>query len=372
VLDFRSAGYLGIQHASEDLGRWQHLTTGVPAAVCEQEPTAAVAAALARLQGTETAILARSTLHAFVDCCAVLADRGGILIDSAAYPVARWAAEAAGGRGVPVEEYDHLDPDDLRRKLRAARWRQGHPVVITDGQCAGCGRPTPLDALAATTHEAGGTLLIDDTQSLGILGRWPTAADPWGVGGGGSLRFNEIAGPGVAAVSSLAKAFGAPLTVLAGPTAIIDRLQSDGPCRAHTSPPTMADLSAAAQALVINRRNGDERRRRLVDLIRHLRRTLLSQGLEPDGGCSPIQQLELSCANPQRVLAYLRERDILALLTSAECRPPTALTLVLTAGHRLADVDRLADVLSEIRCHLLAPPGRPTGRLAHAGLGSIA
>ena len=91
MLDFSSALYLGLRHPSRSLAPWDRLTTGTPAALGEPPAAGRVAAALAGLQGSEAAVLARSTLHAFLDCFAVL---GGparpVLVDGGAYPIARW------------------------------------------------------------------------------------------------------------------------------------------------------------------------------------------------------------------------------------------------------------------------------------------
>ena len=121
LLDFTSALYLGMRHASRSLEPWEQLTTGVPSALAAAPGTELVARSLAALQGCERATLAPSTLHLFWDLFAVLADNPiAIYIDAGAYPIARWGIERAASRGVPVRSFRHHDADALRRLSRNA------------------------------------------------------------------------------------------------------------------------------------------------------------------------------------------------------------------------------------------------------------
>ena len=65
MLDFTSALYLSMGHASHRLPPWERLTTGRPAALAEPALADSVAAQLAALMGCETAVLAPSTLVLF-------------------------------------------------------------------------------------------------------------------------------------------------------------------------------------------------------------------------------------------------------------------------------------------------------------------
>lgn len=350
MLDFTSASYLGMHHPTRELGPWERLTTGAPAVLDEPAPAVTVARAIAHLEGRADAVLARSTLHAFIDVVTVLG-AGGIVLDAGAYPVARWAADAAGGCDVGVHTYAHFDPDALRHRLRTLSSHGRGALVVTDGQCPGCSRVAPLRALVEAARDHGARVAVDDTQAMGVLGRHPTASHPWGVGGGGSIRYHELEGAGVVSISSLAKAFGAPLAAIAGDQGVIDRVARDGPTRTHSSPPSAADVSSAARALVINRREGDARRQALVGVIHRFRRTLHELGLEPRGGCTPIQHVDVAGQSPDLTYSLLHDRGVRAVVTRTECAPSSSLTFVLTVEHTAADIDRLGSVLGGIRAH---------------------
>jgi 8-amino-7-oxononanoate synthase len=345
VLDFTSSLYLGLQHPSRSLAPWARLTTGVPAVMGEPPEAHQVARGLARLQGVERTVLARSTLHAFVDCFAVLGgpDRP-VLADAGAYPVARWGAAAAGS--TPVA-FAHHDPADLDRRLRRLPGRPA-PLMLADGLCPGCGGVAPLGPYLELARRHGGLLLVDDTQALGVLGRRDgPEGSAYGAGGGGSPVWSAVAGPGLVAVASLAKGFGAPLAVVAGEREVIGRIAAEGPTRAHASPPSAADLRATERALAANRRDGDARRFRLAALVRRLRRRLAGWGIALSGGPFPIQSLPaVPPAAAARLTADLARRGIRVVVQQPRCRPGATVTLLVTARHTPSDIDRAAAALA--------------------------
>jgi 8-amino-7-oxononanoate synthase len=363
VLDFSSALYLGLRHPSRSLRPWDRLTTGMPAALGEPPAAGRVAAALAGLQGCEAAVLARSTLHALLDCFAVL---GGparpVLVDGGVYPIARWGALAAGARPTA---FAHHDPADLRRTLRRLPGSGPGPLVVADGLCPGCGGVAPLADYLELSRGHGGLLLVDDTQALGVLGRrqaTAATASPYGAGGGGSLPWAAVAGPQVVAVASLAKGFGVPLAVVAGGRMLIALLAALTPSRQHTSPPSAADLHAAEHALAANRRLGERLRRRLAGLVARLRRRLAELGITASGGLFPVQHLPaMPSAAAARLAGALADRGVLAVPQRHRCRPGATVTLLVTARHTPGDIDRAAAVVAAA---LAAVHGREGGHHA--------
>src|SRR5262249_4786845 len=159
----------------------------------------------------------------------------------------------------------HHDSAALERIVRRLVRSGLQPIVVTDGYCPSCGEPAPIRAHADLLRRAGGYLVIDDTQALGILGEQPSEAQPYGSGGGGSLRWHQVSGPHIVVGSSLAKGFGAPLAALSGSRALIDRFRERSETRLHCSPPSVAAVHAAHRALRLNRLHGDGLRRKLLD-----------------------------------------------------------------------------------------------------------
>src|SRR5882724_2561640 len=196
MLDFTSALYLGLRHPSASLPPWDALTLGRPAALMDPPEADTVAAELAALQGSEAATLLPSTLHLFWDLFRVLDDkRMAILCDADLYPIARWGVERAAGQGTPVLTFPHHDAAALTQAVRRLTRARLRPVVVADGYCPSCGRLAPIGRYAEVARRAGGYLVVDDTQALGILGASPSHANPYGTGGGGSLRWHGAFGP---------------------------------------------------------------------------------------------------------------------------------------------------------------------------------
>ena len=252
MADFTTALYLGLRHPSASLPGWRALTLGKPAVLAEPRGALDVAAALAQLQGTAAATLLPSTLHLFWDLLRQLANQAhtALLLDAGAYPILHWAAEGAAAVGAQVRRFAHHDAAALA-PLAAQAVRAGlRPVIVCDGFCTGCNRAAPLHAYARIAAASGGTLVLDDTQALGVLGHAPCNACPYGHGGGGSLRWQGLSADHVLVGASLAKGFGAPLAALSGDAALIERFRSASLTRLHCSPPSIAVVQAAHAALV--------------------------------------------------------------------------------------------------------------------------
>lgn len=349
MLDFTSALYLGLRHPSAALRPWECLTLGRPAVLREPSAAAQVANELAQLQGCEAAILLPSTLHLFWDLFGVLSEqRIVILVDSGTYPIARWGVERAVARGVPVECFLHHDSGELARRARHWVRQARRPVIVADGFCPACGQSAPVAEYAAIAAGCGGYLVLDDTQALGILGAAPLADAPFGIGGGGSLRWHGVRGPHIVVGVSLAKGFGVPLAALSGSASLIAQFREHSETRVHCSPPSVATLHAAQYALAVNRAQGDALRRRLEVLAARLRQRFADAGLIVlQGPVFPVQSfLSARGLDLARLYRGLLARGIRLLLTQVRGTPGIRLTALVTARHRNEEIDLAAQAIA--------------------------
>jgi 8-amino-7-oxononanoate synthase len=334
MLDFTSALYLGLEHASWNLPGWERLTLGKPAVLREIPEALQAQRELAALTGCERVALGPSTLHLFCDLFALLSRRKvEIWIDEATYPIARWGTDRAAAAGAPVRTFARHDPAALCRELRASA--RAAPVIITDGYDPLKGAFAPLGDYAAYAHNADGLLVVDDTQALGILGR----------GGGGSLREFDLRCSRIVVVSSLAKALGAPVAMLGGSEAFVHWFLANSETLVLCSPPSAAAVAAALEALRINRRCGDALRCSLRERVLRFRRGVPE--LLAVESLFPLQSIRL----PRRMdaLAVYRAlfaRGIRAVLHRGVHGDPR-IAFVLTTRHSLCEIDRAAASLRE-------------------------
>lgn len=348
MLDFTSSLYLGLRHGSASLLPWPSLTSGRPAALGELPASADVAASLAALQGCETATLGPSTLHLFWDLFSGFdPGRTVICLDRGTYPVARWGVERAAAQGTPVRAFGHHNPDELRRALNAPGTRGLSPIIVADGFCPTCGKAAPLASYLDMARERGGRLVIDDTQALGILGAGPNSAMPYGFGGGGSLRHAGITGTAIIVVSSLAKAFGAPVAAIAGSRHEIAAFVARADTRVHCSPPSAAVLHAAARALALNVRVGEQLRHELCQLVRRFRMLLAAAGFSASGGLFPVQTIvPIGGMNANAMHHALRRRGIAAILQQDHRGTGSRVSFIITTRHRRMHLERVMEALA--------------------------
>jgi 8-amino-7-oxononanoate synthase len=347
-VNFTSALYLGITHNSRHL-RWTQLTTGTPAAVFVTAQAREAAGAFATLVRCERALALRSSLHAFVDLFGLLAETPAAVVhDDCVYPIARWGMQRVALSGGLLLPFRHHDPEALaRRLLEVNRLGLRACWVVCDGYCPGCARPAPLREYAALVARSRARLLIDDTQAIGLFGRAPSATAPYGTGGGGSVPRWGLSGAPVVVVASLAKAFAAPLAMVAGSAAFIEKFSARSEAAVHCSPPSQADLAAAQRALAINIEHGDNLRRRLAERVMFLRTALRAGGFRPRGGLFPVQQVPMSSPLVAATLqARLARSGIAAVVNRARCTGDVALSFLVTAQHGEAELRHAALLLA--------------------------
>jgi 8-amino-7-oxononanoate synthase len=365
MLDFTSALYLGMKHPSRSLRSWPKLTTGKPAALESPTNSESAAGSLAELQGCERVGLFPSTLHLFFDLFEILSREGvRLYVDGGAYPIARWGAERATARGALLRKIPHYDAIAARAIIEMDRASGLRPVILADGFCPDCGLAAPLKQFLDCVIPDDGYVVLDDTQALGIFGA-PDPANPYGRGGGGSLRLHNIHSPAVIVGSSLAKGFGVPLAVLGGNAHLVGRLMRLSQTRVHCSPPSIAALQAAEHALALNRRRGDAIRRHLAELVVRFREHIDRRGISISRSLFPVQALAFDQRfGADRVHRALWEAGVRTLFVRNRTSPAAKLLFVFNASHSVDDVDRAATILdatthAQFARHTRAASGAP-------------
>jgi 8-amino-7-oxononanoate synthase len=353
VLSFASARYLGrdlhrdtprvLYQAAK---RWG-LSLGMPRLLARDPWTVQLERLLANLTGQEAALLFPSTTHLALDVLPLLAGPGGaLLLDAQAYPISLEGARAAGARGATIARFQHNNPGSLERALAALAKRRlaegARRVIVVDGVYAAGYHPAPLDRLHALAGRYGAWLYVDDAHGLGVLGRAPSPAQPYGQGGGGTPAFFGLPPGRVLHAASLSKAFGVPLAFAAGPARCIRALHARAASILHSSPPAIPLAAAACAALRAHAACGDELRARLLQRVKQFRAQIPAAG----DHAFPIQTLFFPTASAawQAALRF-RKRGIWPVL---QLHPPDnpqggALRFLITADHTEEDLARLAE-----------------------------
>ena len=143
----------------------------------------------------------------------------------------------------------------------------------------------------------------------------------------------------VVIVGSLAKAFGAPVAVLAGPARLVAEFADRSATRMHCNPPSAAVIAAAVNALAINRSIGDALRERLAAAVSRFRRGLGALAGSP--GLFPVQHLRLPLRTDSASLhGRLRDRGIQTVLSRSGDHHRARIAFVLTARHGDGEIDQ--------------------------------
>jgi 8-amino-7-oxononanoate synthase len=267
-----------------------------------------------------------------------------MFVDAGTYPIARWGLERMPR--TRVHAFAHHDPDSLAGRLRALRHRR--PVVVADGFCPGCGGPAPVSEYLSLARQHGGLLVLDDTQALGILGEDADGSAPFGRGGGGSLRWNDLDGSNVIIVASLAKGLGVPMAVLSAPGREVSRFVRNSRTRVHCSPPSAAVIHAAENALDINHRDGDRLRLILARRIAEFRRQAADEGFRLTGGLFPVQTLRGLAGRQAATLHHnLLAAGVRTVLHRGRTDRDAKLSFLISASHSFADIRHAVRALQD-------------------------
>jgi 8-amino-7-oxononanoate synthase len=237
--------------------------------------------------------------------------------------------------------YRHRDVSQLEELLRTPRSARSPALIVTDGVFSMDGDLAPLPELLDVSERRGATLIVDDAHGTGVLGR----------GGRGIAEHFGVERRSLVQMGTLSKAVGAFGGFITGPRDLIDYLVNRSEAFIYTTALPAAMAAAASAALRVIQNEPERRaqlwmvRQRLYDGLGHMRFAMPASE-------SPIIPLLVGDAEAAlRLSEYLLSRGIYA----PAIRPPTVksgtsrIRFSLTAGHTAAHVDRLLEILCEVR-----------------------
>jgi 8-amino-7-oxononanoate synthase len=297
---------------------------------------AALEEALARFEGTESALLFSSGYAANLGTIAALAGRGdAIYLDAKNHASIIDGCRLSGAR---LEVFPHGDVGFLQKRL-VRRGDVRRRLIVTDTLFSMDGDLAPLPDLAELAERHDAMLMVDEAHATGVFG--PSGrgvCEQLGVERGVHIR-----------VGTLSKALGSMGGFVAGSAQLIDWLVNRARSYVFSTAPPEA---MAAYALETLRTVADEPFRRTVLLQRaaKLRAELQRQGWNTGNSASQIVPVMLGDAERTMSLAQtLRERGLFV----PGIRPPSVpkgeclLRVSLSYQHSDAAVQQLLDAMAE-------------------------
>ena len=298
---------------------------------------------LAKLAGTEAALLFANGYAANTGAIQALAGRGDVLYSDSL----NHASLIDGCRlsRADVRVFAHRDLEMLEGLLVADRERGGRRWIVVEGVYSMDGDLFPLDRLVELARAHGARIYVDEAHALGVLGR----------GGRGARELMGVTGEVDVVMGTLGKAFGGFGAFVGGSTRLREWLLNRARSFVFSTAPPPALAAGGLEALQIARTE-TERARRLHRNVARLKSGLRTMGVslppEVPGHIAPVPT---GVANEAvRQARALERRGYLVGCV----RPPSVpdggsrLRIGVSAAHTDEHVDGLLRALEETRTEL--------------------
>ncbi|GAB4267965.1 MAG: 8-amino-7-oxononanoate synthase [Deferrisomatales bacterium] len=290
--------------------------------------------ALARLKGTQTALLFPSGYQANLGVVTALGAEGAIFSDALNH-----ASLVDGCRlaRATTRVFRHGDPAHLAAQLEA-HGDVSRKLVVTDGVFSMDGDLAPLPELLDTAAAHGAAVVVDDAHATGVVGD-----------GRGTTHHYGLPSGRVVHVGTLGKALGAVGAFVACAAPVRDLLVNRARTLVYTTAPAPPAVGAALEAVRILERE-PERVARLAANSRRLRAGLRAVGFPVPEDPTPIVPLVLGDNRTTLAWAEALWRDGFWV---HPIRPPTVppgsgrLRITVSSEHAPGDIDALVERLGE-------------------------
>ena len=227
--------------------------------------------------------------------------------------------------------YEHLDVDDLRKKIKEEGPKYRRKLIVTDGVFSMDGDIAPLPELVEVAEEHDAILMVDDAHGEGVLGR----------GGRGIVDHFGLHGRVDIEVGTLSKAFGVVGGYVAGKKEIVEYLRQKARPFLFSSAVTPADVAACIKAVDILAES-TELVDRLWENTRYFKGKMKELGFDIGQSQTPITPVMLGDAHlAQKFSARLFEEGVFAQAIGYPTVPrgQARIRVMLSAAHTKEDLD---------------------------------
>ena len=241
-----------------------------------------------------------------------------------------------------IKIFKHKDVADCERICKETENFPGHKLLITDGVFSMDGDIAPLPQLCDLAEKFNCIMMVDDAHASGVLGR----------GGRGTVDHHGCHGRVHIQVGTLSKAIGAMGGYVCGSRDLIDYLYLRArPFFFSTGhPPSVAATCQAAFAL-LDSPDGEKLIKKLWANTKYFKRLLKKKGFRFEGSETPI--IPIHVGDAAKAFEFSAKLFDAGLYAPAVGYPTVAegkarLRAIVSATHKRADLERAAEILSEV------------------------
>jgi glycine C-acetyltransferase len=241
-----------------------------------------------------------------------------------------------------IKIFKHKDVADCERICKETENFSGRKLLITDGVFSMDGDIAPLPQLCDLAEKYNCIMMVDDAHASGVLGR----------GGRGTVDHHGCYGRVHIQVGTLSKAIGAMGGYVCGSRDLIDYLYLRArPFFFSTGhPPSVAATCQAAFAL-LDSPQGEKLIKKLWAHTKYFKRLLKKKGFRFEGSETPI--IPIHVGDAAKAFEFSAKLFDAGLYAPAVGYPTVAegkarLRAIVSATHKRADLERAAEILSEV------------------------
>jgi glycine C-acetyltransferase len=241
-----------------------------------------------------------------------------------------------------IKIFKHKDVADCERICKETENFPGRKLLITDGVFSMDGDIAPLPQLCDLAEKYNCIMMVDDAHASGVLGR----------GGRGTVDHHGCHGRVHIQVGTLSKAIGAMGGYVCGSRDLIDYLYLRArPFFFSTGhPPSVAATCQAAFAL-LDSPDGEKLIKKLWANTKYFKRLLKKKGFRFEGSETPI--IPIHVGDAAKAFEFSAKLFDAGLYAPAVGYPTVAegkarLRAIVSATHKRADLERAAEILSEV------------------------
>ncbi len=292
---------------------------------------------LARFMKREAVLTFSTGFQVNLGVISSLADRSDVVIlDNLDHACILDGARLSYGR---VLKYQHNDMESLEERLRSVEPDRGKLIVV-DGVFSMEGDVADLERIVELKNEYGARLMVDDAHGVGVMGE----------DGRGTSEHFGVEGDTDLVMGTFSKSLATVGGFVAGDRPIIEWVKHHARSLMFSAAPPPASVASAIKAIEIIERE-PERRQRLWDNTRYMKREFTTLGFDTGNSASPVIPLVVGDdITAFRMTMRLQEEGVFANPVVSPAVPPgrAMIRTSYMATHTRGHLDRALEAFAKV------------------------